>query len=60
MKLSILYLIRKNKINSKGICPIECRITFNNKRKPFYTGLFVNPKYWDNKQQKVKPPNEGL
>lgn len=58
MKLSILYLIRKNKINNKGICPIECRITFNNKRKPFSTGLFVNPKYWDNKQQKVKPPNE--
>lgn len=58
MKLSILYLIRKNKINNKGICPIECRITFNNKRKPFSTRLFVNPKYWDNKQQKVKPPNE--
>ncbi len=57
MKLSILYLIRKNKINSKGICPIECRITFNNKRKPFSTGLFINPNNWSSAKQQAVPLN---
>lgn len=58
MKLSILFLLRKNKINAKGSCPIECRITLDKERKPFATGLFINPKHWDSKQQKAKPPNE--
>ncbi|HIC8644181.1 TPA: tyrosine-type recombinase/integrase [Elizabethkingia meningoseptica] len=58
MKLSILFLLRRNKINTKGLCPIECRITLDKERKPFSTGLFVNPKNWDTKQQKLKPPNE--
>lgn len=58
MKLSILFLLRRNKINSKGLCPIECRITLDKDRKPFSTGLFVNPLYWDNKTQKAKPPND--
>ena len=57
MKLSILYLIRKNKINSKGICPIECRIKFNNKRKPFSTGLFINPNNWSSAKQQAVPLN---
>ena len=47
MKLSILFLLRKNKINTKGMCPIECRITYLGKRKPFATGLFINPKNWN-------------
>lgn len=58
MKLSILFLLRKNKINAKGSCPIECRITLDKERKPFATGLFISPKHWDNKQQKAKPPSE--
>ena len=58
MKLSILFLLRRNKINAKGLCPIECRITLDKDRKPFSTGLFINPNYWDNKTQKAKPPNE--
>ena len=43
MKLSILFLLRKNKINAKGSWPIECRITLDEERKPFATGLFINP-----------------
>lgn len=53
MKINILYLLYKSKINKKGECPISCRITFNKKRKEFSTGLFVNPKYWDRTRQKV-------
>ena len=58
MKLSILFLLRRNRINTQGLCPIECRITLDKDRKPFSTGLFINPNYWDNKTQKAKPLNE--
>ena len=58
MKLSILFLLRRNRINTQGLCPIECRITLDKDRKPFSTGLFINPNYWDNKTQKAKPPND--
>lgn len=53
MKLLITFLLYKSKINSKGLCPIRCRITFNNLRKEFSTGLFVNPKSWYNKNYYV-------
>ena len=58
MKLSILFLLRRNKINSRGLCPIECRITLDKQRKPFSTGIFINPKNWDSSKQLTKPPNE--
>lgn len=56
MKLNIRMLLYKAKANSSGKCPIRCRITHNKSRKEFSTGLFINPKNWDNKQQLVKPP----
>lgn len=56
--LSILFLLKKVKINKQGKCPVLCRITFNKKRKDFSTGLFINPNHWDSKLQKTKPPNE--
>lgn len=59
MKITILFLLYKSKTNSRGLCPIRCRITFNKKRKEFSTGLFINPDYWDSKKQKVKPNNES-
>ncbi|MGN7709158.1 site-specific integrase [Chryseobacterium sp. 22543] len=57
-KLSILFLLQKVKLNKQGKCPIKCRITFHQDRKEFSTGLFVNPKQWDSRLQKAKPPNE--
>lgn len=51
--VNILFVIKKTKANSKGVCPIECRITYNQKRKPFSTGLFVNPDLWNAKLQKI-------
>ncbi|SDI11016.1 MULTISPECIES: site-specific integrase [Chryseobacterium] len=57
-KLSILFLLQKVKINQQGKCPIRCRITFQQDRKEFSLGLFISPNYWNNKQQKAKPPNE--
>ena len=51
--LSILFYLNKAKTNLKAICPIYCRITYKKKRKQFFVGLFVNPKYWNAKIQQV-------
>jgi len=52
-KISVLFLLNTSRINQKGLCSFHCRITLNNARKQFSTGLFINPSYWDNKLQKV-------
>jgi integrase len=52
-KTTILFVISPTKINQKGLCPLNCRITLNRERKQFTTGLFVNPLNWENKLQKV-------
>ncbi|WEK69470.1 MAG: site-specific integrase [Candidatus Chryseobacterium colombiense] len=57
-KLSILFLLQKAKVNQQGKCPLRCRITFQQDRKEFSVGLFINPNYWNSKQQKAKPPND--
>ena len=57
MKLSILFLLRRNKINVKNECPIECRITLDKERKPFSTGIFIDPKSWSSDKQKAFPSN---
>ena len=57
MKLTILFLLRRNRTNIKGLSPIECRITLDKKRKPFATGLFINPDNWNASKQKAFPAN---
>ena len=52
-KLSIRFVISKAKINQRGLCPISCRITFDNIRKSFSTGLFVVPDHWNASKQIV-------
>ena len=53
-QISILFYLNKSKINKKGNCPIKCRITYKKRRKEFSVGLFVNPKHWNAKIQKVR------
>lgn len=57
MKLTILFLLRRNRTNNNGLSPIECRITLDKKRKPFSTGMFINPDHWNASKQKAFPPN---
>lgn len=57
-KLSILFLLQKVRINKQGKCPIRCRITYNEGRHEFATGLLINPNTWYSKLQQTKPPNE--
>lgn len=52
-QITILFVISTAKTNQKGLSPLYCRITLNKIRKQFSTGLFVNPKTWNNKIQKV-------
>ncbi|WP_242119947.1 Arm DNA-binding domain-containing protein [Aestuariivivens sediminicola] len=56
MKLSIRFYLDKSKINKRGQSSIKCRITYNKIRKEFSTGIFINPKHWNSKQQYVEPP----
>ena len=58
MNLNIRILLYKSKINKGGKCPLRCRMTFNKQRKEFSTGLFVNPKYWNSKKQKILDDTE--
>ncbi|MEW4922623.1 tyrosine-type recombinase/integrase [Algibacter sp. 2305UL17-15] len=57
-KITVLFVIQRNKVNAKGLCPIRCRITYQKKRKVFSIGLFINPNSWNSSIQKAKPPNK--
>ena len=52
--ITILFLIQKSKQNKQGKAPIYCRVTFNQERKEFSTGLFIEPHLWDSKSQLAK------
>ena len=56
-KIKILFLISATRINKKGLVPLICRITHLGKRKPFSTGLFINPKNWSSAKQQALPLN---
>ena len=51
--LSILFVIKLNKQNKKGLCPLNFRITYLKKRKEISSGIFVNPQKWDSKRQRT-------
>lgn len=55
--LKTLFIIEKSKMNKQLKAPIKCRITYLGFRKPFSTGLFVNPENWNASKQKAFPPN---
>ncbi|MFT4575993.1 MAG: integrase/recombinase XerD [Polaribacter sp.] len=58
-KLTVLFLLQKNRINKRGECSIRCRLTFLKKRKIFSTGLFINPTHWNSKKQKATLPDDN-
>lgn len=53
--IKILFVISAIRINKKGLVPLVCRITYLSKRKPFATGLFINPNNWNNTTQQAIP-----
>jgi hypothetical protein len=52
--LSILFVIKLNKQNKKGLFPLNVRITYLKIRKQFSTGEFINPLEWNAKHQKAR------
>jgi integrase/recombinase XerD len=54
----ILFVISATRKNKKGLVPLVCRLTYLGSRKPFATGLFINPNHWFSKLQLAKPTNE--
>lgn len=56
--MKILFYIRKSKINANSLCPLTCRITNEQERKEFSTGVFLNPEHWNASKQKAHPPNK--
>lgn len=53
--IKILFVISATRINKKGLVPIVCRITYLGVRKPFATGIFIKPEFWNNTLQKAIP-----
>jgi len=51
--LKVLFYLRKAKTNSRGLAPLQCRITLNGKRKEFSTGYFLDENDWDSATQLV-------
>ena len=60
MKLNIRLFINTRQINTSEKCPIRCRFTYEKKRKEFSTGLFINPKHWNAKKQKLLEDAESF
>lgn len=57
-RLTIRFVIAKNRTRIDGSAPLLCRLTYIEMRKQFATGIFINPKSWISKKQLAKPPNE--
>jgi integrase len=51
---TVSKVFRSNKENTKGECPIAIRVTKNRETKLLHIGYSVEPKYWDDKQLRVK------
>lgn len=58
--LKILFVIATNRLRKDNKAPLYCRITYKGKRKQFSIGIFIDIKTWNNKQQRVKPPDKNL
>jgi integrase len=47
MKYTLITYIRKDRVNSKGECPINIRYTFNRKILNIPVGVVIKPENWD-------------
>jgi site-specific recombinase XerD len=54
MAVSYHFYQRKDKKRANGEAPIYLRITENRKSKYKSTGIYVEPKHWNSKQEKIR------
>lgn len=55
----ILIYLRNDRPNKQRQCPIYIRVTINNRRTNFSTGLFCLSENWDSDRAKAKPTIPG-
>lgn len=48
-------ICRTDKTNKHGKSPLSIQFSHNGRRRRIATGLVVEPKFWDDKNQKIKP-----
>jgi site-specific recombinase XerD len=56
--VSVLFYIKRAKVNNEGFCPIYVRVTIQSKRFEFSANKYVNPERWSIEGTKVKGGNE--
>lgn len=56
---TILFVLKKVRLNNKGQCPINVRVTYRGVRKENATGYFVEPKKWDASRQVINSKSFG-
>ena len=56
--VSILFYIKRAKVNNLGVCPIYTRVTVNAKRFEFSANKYINPDKWSSEGNKVKGTTE--
>ena len=56
--VSILFYIKRAKVNNLGVCPIYTRVTVNAKRFEFSTNKSINPDKWSSEGSKIKGTSE--
>jgi hypothetical protein len=56
--LSILFYIKRAKVNKQGLCPIYVIVTVQSKRFEFSSNKFINPLKWSSEGAKVKGTSE--
>jgi len=52
--VSILFWLKSGRINKKGVAPLMLRISYNQQRKEFSTGVSIDPTKWDKSRYRVK------
>lgn len=57
-KISILFYLKRAKVNPKGLVPIFQRITVNGKRIDKSTGKYIDPLKWSVEGAKMKGTSE--
>lgn len=56
--ISILFYLKRVKVNAQGLAPIFQRITINGKRLDNSTGKFVDPDKWHSEMSKMRGTSE--
>ncbi len=54
MKPSYILFIRKDKLNNSGKAPIFLRVTYSRKKSLYFTGIRVQPKFWNPDKREVR------